>query len=115
MKKTLFAALLLAVALAPMALADEAATEATLEPAALALFDEAIEVAAAEAATAEAADMRLDAAGLPVSVLHDALETVNRAYECPAWTTYCWFDAQCDSFCGGSGGACTFGCCRCAF
>jgi hypothetical protein len=61
----------------------------------------------------------LDADGLPMSALQVALDEATvaaAAYECPWYTTYCWKDVQCDSYCGAPGaGACESGCCACLF
>ena len=103
MKKMLFALVLL-MAFAPAAFAEEA-------PATEPLDAQQVE---AQAEVVESATT--DAVGLPLSALEIASQEASANYECPPYTTYCRFDIQCDAYCGGVGaGACVFGCCACYF
>ncbi|ACY16812.1 hypothetical protein [Haliangium ochraceum] len=95
---SLLALLFLVCALGATAVADVSATDSAANidvPASVML-----ESAAADECTA------------PADIAFEA--EAGAAYEC-ANDAYCRFDAQCNTFCGGSGGACEFGCCSCAF
>ncbi len=115
MKKILLA-LVLVLAFAPIALAEELPeTEANGVETAVEKSLEA--TSGLESAEAEA-NMTADAMDqvLPQSALTIATKEAANDYSCPPYTIYCFRDYQCNNFCGGPGtGVCEFGCCACAF